>query len=198
MSSTRERLLDTTRELLTEQGVEGLSLREIARRAGVSHGAPLRHFSGLASLLSAVGADAFRSLSEHVDRATSEAGDDPIARLRSAGYGYIGFATSNPGPFALMFRHDLCDYSDPDLTKAGGESFQQLVDLVTAAQDDGWRPDDDAVALAGVVWSAVHGLSVLWNQGSFGHTDLQLDAQIELLHSFLLPAQTTKRGKNRR
>jgi AcrR family transcriptional regulator len=197
MTSTRELLLDTTRRLLTEQGVEGLSLREIARRAGVSHGAPLRHFNGLASLLSAVAADAFRSLYDHVEATTSEAGDDPIARLRAAGYGYIGFATTNPGPFALMFRHDLCDYDDPDLTKAGGESFQQLVDLVTAAQGAGWHPGDDPVALAGVVWSAVHGLAVLWNQGSFGHTDLRLDAQIELLHSFLLPAQTTKRGKKR-
>src|SRR4051812_39086545 len=107
---TRDRLVDTARAYLDEEGVDGIGLREIARRAGVSHGAPLRHFPTLGALLAAVAAAGFRDLYASVDLAVrSGTGDDPLARLTAAAHGYVDFARSHPGVFALMFRADLCD-----------------------------------------------------------------------------------------
>src|SRR5207248_9236111 len=103
--STRDRLVDTARAYLDAEGVDGIGLREIARRAGVSHGAPLRHFPTLASLLAAVAAEGFRDLHASVDGAVhTRAGDDPRARLKAAAHGYVDFARAHPGVFALMFR----------------------------------------------------------------------------------------------
>ncbi|HEY8058086.1 MAG TPA: helix-turn-helix domain-containing protein, partial [Acidimicrobiales bacterium] len=76
-ATSRDRLVDTARAHLDEHGLEGLTLREIARQAGVSHGAPLRHFPSLAALCSAVATQAFRELYEQAAAAMDGAGDDP-------------------------------------------------------------------------------------------------------------------------
>ncbi len=160
----RERLLAVAGELLDEAGVEGASLRAIARRAGVSHGAPLRHFPSLANLLAWVAAGGFRDLHAAVASAAAGAGSAATgrARLAAAGRGYVAFALANPGPFRLMFRFDLLDRSEVELVSASHAAFDQLVELVEAAQLEGWRSGDDGRLLAGAIWSAVHGLASLW------------------------------------
>src|SRR5216117_148295 len=91
--SLRDRVLEVTGEVLAEQGVAGVSLREIARRAGVSHGAPLRHFPTLGALLAAVAAEGFRDLYTSVDGAVrARASSDPLGRLKAAAHGYVDFA----------------------------------------------------------------------------------------------------------
>src|SRR3954463_12519300 len=99
--STAERLVASARAMLDGQGLEGLTLRAIARRAGVSHGAPLRHFPTLAALLAAVAADGFRELITAVDEQTSSLGPDAGAldRLAASGRGYVKFAIASPGVF---------------------------------------------------------------------------------------------------
>jgi AcrR family transcriptional regulator len=158
-----ERLVDIAEELLDRDGLEALSLRRIARRAGVSHGAPLRHYPSLAALLSEVAARGFRLLSETIDKAAAQlpSGAGPWARLAAAGRGYVELAVSRPGLFALMFRPDA------ELARASAEAFEQLVRLVRAAQDAGWRAEHDTRLLSGCVWAAVHGLASLWAQGAF-------------------------------
>src|SRR6478672_7670037 len=101
---TRDRLVETARAYLDQEGVDGIGLREIARRAGVSHGAPLRHFPTLGALLAAVAAEGFRDLYTSVDGAVrSAASPDPLVRLKAAAHGYVDFARTNPGVFALIF-----------------------------------------------------------------------------------------------
>src|SRR3954467_4304538 len=100
--STRDRLVAPARAYLDTEGVDGIGLREIARRAGVSHGAPLRHFPTLGALLAAVAADGFRDLHASVDAAVGSAADDPLLRLQAAAHGYVDFARAHPGVFALM------------------------------------------------------------------------------------------------
>ena len=165
--------MDTARAYLDTEGVEGIGLREIARRAGVSHGAPQRHFPTLGALLAAVAAEGFRDLYASVDAAvrTRAAGDDPLARLRAAAHGYVDFARANPGVFSLMFRRDLCDVGNPDYLTAGGIAFGQLVALVADAQACGLRPDVPAPELAGVVWATVHGLASLHLHDALGAHD---------------------------
>jgi AcrR family transcriptional regulator len=163
----RERLLAVVDRLLVEEGVESLTLRRVAREAGVSHGAPLRHFPSLGALLAEVAAEGFRDLSARVRAAAASAPPPapPLDRLAAAGRAYVEAAVGRPALFTLMFRPDLSDYSLPALQDAGAKAFEDLVDLVRAAQDDGWRSAEDTRVLAGALWASVHGLALLWAQG---------------------------------
>ncbi len=176
-TTPRERLLQAARDVVTDDGLEGLTLRAIARRAGVSHGAPLRHFANLASLLAAVGADGFTRLIAAVDdhlataeAAAAEAGQHvgPRRRLALAGQAYIRFALSDPGVFSVTFRPERVDVTDEAYGVQGAAAFQQLVDLVEAVQADGWQPHQRSEDVAGVMWAQVHGLAVLALHGALG------------------------------
>jgi AcrR family transcriptional regulator len=174
----RDRLLQAAREVLADEGLEGLTLRAIARRAGVSHGAPLRHFPTLASLLAALATEGFERLVATIeldlaaaDKAAADAGAPPPAarhRLGVAGRAYLRFALADPGVFSVTFRPERVDISDPDYQAAGFRSFQQLVDLVEAAQADGWQPSVPTRDLAAVLWANVHGLATLALHGGLG------------------------------
>ena len=153
--------------MLDESGLDGLTLRAIARQAGVSHGAPRNHFPTLGSLLAAVAASGFRDLIAAVDRHVGALDDhaDARQRLAASGRGYVDFAVTNPGVFSVMFRPERLDCSDPAYQEAAIASFGQLAGLVAEAQAAGYRPDVDTTQLASVVWSTAHGLAALWIDG---------------------------------
>ena len=179
----RERLIATARTYLDTEGLDGIGLREIARRAGLSHGAPGRHFPTLGALLAAVGAEGFRDLYAAVDASVREAEpDDPAARVAAASRGYLSFAIAHPGVFGLIFRRDLVDTDDPEYLTAGGIAFGQLVGLVAAAQGRGLPVDVPATELAGVLWASVHGLASLHLHGVLVPTTGQADPAVLLDH----------------
>ncbi len=185
---TRDRLVFTARDYLDAEGLDGIGLREIARRAGVSHGAPLRHFPALSALLAAVAAVGFRDLMASVDAAILPVPfDDPVARLAAASFGYVRFAQSHPGVFGLMFRADLCDTTDAEYIAEGGAAFGQLVDLVRDAQDAGFHPDAVTTELSGALWATMHGLASLHLHGALAPTTGQtdLDALVRLANSLV-------------
>ena len=192
---SRDRLVLAAREVLDKEGLEGLTLRAIARHAGVSHGAPLRHFESLASLLTALAAEGFAQLYDYVDAAVRGAGPKATSerRLKVAGRAYVQFGLDHPGVFGLMFRPEKLDLHDPDYANAGTRAFQQLVDLVADTQRDGWQPSVPAEQLAGVVWAVVHGLATLWHEGMMQVTvgGVELERFHALIDSLLFP----KRGK---
>ncbi len=199
--ATAERLVDSARLMLDEQGLEGLTLRATARRAKVSHGAPLRHFPSLASLLSAVAAEGFRELIAAVDVQTGRLDADArgLDRLAAAGRGYVEFAIANPGVFTVMFRPERLDVTDPDFGAVAYQSFQQLQDIVGEAQREGFHPDVDVRRLASVMWTTMHGLADLWIRGgglpgadeTFG-----LDDFIALSQSMVLGVTPEPSGTN--
>jgi AcrR family transcriptional regulator len=203
--ATAERLVDSAREMLDEQGLEGLTLRAIARRAQVSHGAPLRHFPTLASLLSAVAAQGFRELIAAVDTQTGrlEDGASALDRLSAAGHGYVMFAVGAPGVFTVMFRPERLDVTDPAYMVASHDSFQQLQDIVEAAQRDGFHSDVDTTRLASVMWTTIHGLAELWIRGcglpgadaTFGLDEFIALSQTVTLGLNAEPSNSTKRKK---
>jgi len=173
-----DRLVEVALALLDEEGFESLTLRHVARRAGVSHSAPLRHFRSFADLLSAVAARGFALLSEAVDQSAAEwtpgAPLDPIqrplppvGRLEAAGRAYVDVAVTHPELFALMFRPDELDVTNAAFVRESRGAFEHLVRHVRAAQDAGWQAARDTRLLAGSIWSAVHGLATLWSQGAF-------------------------------
>lgn len=165
--STAVVLVDSARAMLDEQGLEGLTLRAIARRAGVSHGAPLRHFPTLAALLSAVAAQGFRELIAAVDEQIGALDGRATAldRLAAAGRGYVFFAVGAPGVFTVMFRPERLDTSDATFAAAGSDSFHQLESIVGVAQREGFHPEVEVTRLASVVWTTMHGLADLWIRG---------------------------------
>ncbi len=200
---TRDHLLATARRLLDTEGLEPLTLRRIARRGGLSHGAPLRHFSSLSALLAAVAAQGFRELMGSVEAATREAGPHapPLERLATAGRGYVRFALGSPGVFALMFHPDRVDTTDAGYREAGQAAFGQLLGLVAAAQAAGFRPDVPTTDLASVVWASVHGLAQLRIQGAMqgaGGSELEpaLDVMSDLLFG-VRPEQAARATQRR-
>jgi AcrR family transcriptional regulator len=181
--STRDRLVETARAYLDTEGLDGIGLREIARRAGLSHGAPSRHFPTLAALLAAVAAQGFRDLYAAVDAAVRDADPaTPAVRVAAASRGYLRFALAHPGVFGLIFRRDLVDTDDPEYLTAGGIAFGQLVGLVAAAQGRGLPDDLPAAELAGLLWASVHGLASLHLHGVLVPTTGQSDPTVLLEH----------------
>ncbi|WP_344867766.1 TetR/AcrR family transcriptional regulator [Amycolatopsis ultiminotia] len=164
--TTRQRLIRTASELLTGSGVEAVTLRGIAKAAGVSHGAPLRHFSGRAELLSAVATVGFDQL---LDRGTRLPTGTPRERVTAACHAYVDFAVTNPAMFELMFRRDLIDPDEPQLVAASSAVFDYFAELVRLDLEEASvsrvRPGTDPRLVAASLWAALHGLAQLWLWG---------------------------------
>ncbi|MFC8516982.1 TetR/AcrR family transcriptional regulator [Streptomyces sp. NPDC057257] len=158
----RARLVDVGVELVTREGVQALTLREIARRAGVSHGAPRRYFPTHLELLSAIARRGFGELAERARVATvDDATAPPREQLATLADVYLRFALDNRGMYELMFRHDLLESGHLGLRDTSLPLFGRLVELVALA-----RPDVDARLVAGALWANLHGIAQLWGWGS--------------------------------
>ncbi|MER5939312.1 TetR/AcrR family transcriptional regulator [Streptomyces sp. NPDC001928] len=154
----RTRLVDVGVDLVAREGVQALTLREIARRAGVSHGAPRRYFPTHLELLSAIARRGFDDLGAR----TALVGDArPRAQLAELGRVYLEFALGNRGMYELMFRHDLLESGHLGLRDTSLPLFGRLVELVGRV-----RPDADARLVAGGLWAGLHGIAQLWSWGS--------------------------------
>ncbi|MER7671372.1 TetR/AcrR family transcriptional regulator [Kitasatospora sp. NPDC096128] len=161
----RARLVAAGIELVTEEGVHALGLREIARRAGVSHGAPRRYFPTRRELLAAVARHGFGRLTDSLagaDALAATTGADPRTRIESLARAYLGFAAANPGMFELMFRHDLLEGSGTELRRSTLPLFLTFVGLVAEVHPQ----SDDPAAATAALWANLHGLAQLRTWGS--------------------------------
>ena len=147
----RRVLLDAAVAAIAERGAAALSLRDLARRAGVSHAAPTHHFRDKAGLLTAVAAEGFALLGA----ALAEADD-----FAATGVAYVLFATTHPGHFAVMFRPVLYHRDDPAVVAARDRTTEMLRGGARQAFGD----DDRVPALA--AWSLVHGMATLIIDGA--------------------------------
>ncbi|MET8452664.1 TetR/AcrR family transcriptional regulator [Streptomyces sp. NPDC005209] len=157
----RTRLVDVGVELVAAEGAQALTLREIARRAGVSHGAPRRYFPTHLELLSAIARRGFDALAQQAAAALVDGTADPRARLTRLSRTYLRFASDNPGMYELMFRHDLLESGHLGLRETSLPLFGLLTELV-----GGVRPEADARLVAGALWANLHGIAQLWGWGS--------------------------------
>ncbi len=179
-TTLRARLVEVGVDLLTREGPGSLTLREIARRAGVSHGAPRRYFPSHLSLLSAIAQVGYQDLGGRIAGLREEA--DPRAGLLALGRGYLDFARANRGRFELMFRHELLHGTQIGLREASRDLFGVLVGLVTRARSG--APGPDPVVVAGALWANLHGIAQLWQWGSLQMT-VQTDDVDPLLRAAL-------------
>jgi len=158
----REALLAAAETLLERGGVPALTLRAVARAAGVSHAAPAHHFGDLTGLLSELAAVGFTRLGAGFDAAMAGAGSEPAARLTAMGKAYVAFARAHPGLFVLMFRSERLDASRPalrDATTAAGQALRAAIARTRPSATD--EAPLQAVARIAGLWSLVHGFSVL-------------------------------------
>ncbi|MET9102466.1 TetR/AcrR family transcriptional regulator [Streptomyces antibioticus] len=161
----RTRLVDVGVDLVALEGAGALTLREIARRAGVSHGAPRRYFPTHLELLSAIARRGFTELAVRVTTAVGDGTAAPRAQLSELGRTYLDFALDNPGMYELMFRHDLLESGHLRLRDTSLPLFGVLVDLVGRVRGPESSPSE-ARAVAAALWANLHGIAQLWGWGS--------------------------------
>jgi AcrR family transcriptional regulator len=161
----RRALLDAASEVLRERGVDGLTIRGVARRAGVSHTAPYHHFPDKGALVSALAVESFERFTatfREVADATAAAGGSHVDGVRALGAAYVRFAFEDPERFKLMWRPELRTVGDDSpVDEAGLASYQVLIDEIAAGQRAGEVREGDAGLLSLAAWSVVHGLSTL-------------------------------------
>lgn len=159
-SSLRQRILDTSRELLESEGLASLSLREVARRAGVTHQAPYHHFGDRETILAELVTEGFERLATQLAAANNRS-NDPRETLQAAFEAYVGFAIDHPGVFRVMFRPELCDAARfPAAVAAGNRAYGELQRMVARVHGP-----DEGQRLASLHWAQVHGLACLMVDG---------------------------------
>ena len=158
LGDLRQALLTAAEAELAEAGIEAFSLRQVARRAGVSHAAPAHHFGDSTGLLTALAAEGYRQLIASQALREDGADADPRARLLASGLGYIDFALNRPALFRLLFGSRRPDYAQPDLALAANGAYAHLARQV---HDAGGRTTAEEAGL----WGVTHGLADLLAAG---------------------------------
>jgi AcrR family transcriptional regulator len=170
----REALLEGAVRVIAELGPAGFTLREVARRAGVSHNAPYRHFRDKDALLATVAAQGFRELThalrepgERPGKAHSGAQLSTLEKLKQSGLAYVAFAVRRPEHFTVMFDAPVINSKDPEYTQASQEAFNTLLNYIRNCQAAGQLPPGNTVERALYAWSLVHGIAKLAVAGRF-------------------------------
>jgi AcrR family transcriptional regulator len=156
-------LLEAAERVLERDGLAGLTLRAVAREAGVSHAAPTHHFGDLTGLVSELAAVGYRQFGAAM-AAAAAAGASLTEKAMARAKAYVAFAQAHPGLYGLMFRAERLDMKRPSLHEAASASFAGLVDAVGASRHE--QISDEALSLdqaAAIVraWALLHGFTML-------------------------------------
>jgi len=158
----RNTLIQAGLELLAEGGAQKLDLRKVARRAGVSHAAPYRHFADRLALIAAINEEGFRWLAERIQSTLREVSDEPFEQLLGVALAYVRFAQENPWLIREMFSGLTIERETFESLQTASKTVYRLyAEVVGRGQESGKIVDGDPAALAGVLWSVLHGLAVL-------------------------------------
>ncbi len=162
----RPALLRAVAELAAEKGIERLSLRECARRAGASWSAPAHHFGDKTGMLTAFAVEGFTRLKLHMET-RRDASQDEASRAAAVGEAYLEFALRNPEHFRVMFRAELLNEQNAEYQEANRAAFQVLEDAIRECENSLGSVDEstfgDRCLLA---WSAIHGFATLCLEGA--------------------------------
>ncbi|MBX9454531.1 MAG: TetR/AcrR family transcriptional regulator [Rhizobium sp.] len=154
----RNALLHAALIMVEETGLEQLSMRRIAASVGVSHAAPEHHFPSMRHLYNAMAIWGFETFVRTIGEQLARAPDEGAEMLRAARRGYIQFASEHPHVLRLMFNSGLLDWTAEALCGAADAAWRQLLDLsAPAAAHLGLKTEQEQRALAGLVWSQIHG-----------------------------------------
>lgn len=183
----RQQLVAATEEIILERGVDGFTLREAARRVGVSPAAPAHHFKDARGLLSEVALLGFQEFGDALLAADRRGRGNPQNRLYEQGLAYVAFALKNPARFQLMFSHAKCDMGYRNLGAVADRSFKVLENAVRDATGLGSTDDmtPDAYGMLMANWSIVHGFAHLALGGEFDRPARERGGKSVILKSFL-------------
>lgn len=156
----RRAVLDAAIEVISTAGPGAVSLRDLARRAGVSHAAPAHHFKDKAGLLTAIAVEGNELLAASLAQAPPT--DSPA--LKELGVRYVRFALDHPAHFEVMYRPDLYHRDDPELVAARQRTGKLLRQAVGRLSEDSRGGDIDRAVLT--AWSLAHGFATLWRGGN--------------------------------
>jgi AcrR family transcriptional regulator len=193
---TRDALIEVAARLLDAGGVEAVTLREVGRRAGVSHNAPYKHFASKQALLAAIAARELARQGETL-AATMQREHAPQAVLRAAMHRYVAWALEHPARFKLTFG--TWSVESEELAAAAHTAQTMLVDLVAATQDAGALPPGDPVRLASLLRALAHGAADLASAGHLaadGKGHASPDDLVDDLFDYLRGAATRRRDHN--
>lgn len=157
-------VLDAAVQAVLEVGPSQLSLRDLARRAGVSHAAPAYHFGSKTGLLTTLAAEGFRMLAEHLTEVLERTGS-----FLEVGVAYVQFVVEHRAHTQVMFHPDLYEASRADVVQARAAAAEALTRGISTLPPDVVGPDPKVAALA--AWSLVHGFADLWLAGAFAEGD---------------------------
>lgn len=180
----RQALIAAAEASLAEGGLESFSLRAVARRAGVSHGAPAHHFGDVRGLLTAVAADAFEDLTARLEAASQE--PRRADRLKRMAITYVEFAVTQPARFDLMWRSAIFDLDNRDYRLAADRAFAVLNKAVTGSEELVDLPSDPALAPSVAVWCLMHGFARSTLDGAFGPDRAAIDHAVKVLFPAVL------------
>jgi AcrR family transcriptional regulator len=180
-------MIGVAEEVLAARGVQGLTLRECARRAGVSHAAPANHFGDVRGLLTAVAARGHERMAALMATARRKAGGDARTALLGVGQAYVLFALGHRAQFALMHRYELLNMQDAHLMQAAQRTFAHLQQALIAASPPGALLQPGFETRGILAWSAVHGFTQLVLEGALnaGQDELSMTQVKRLLTQML-------------
>jgi AcrR family transcriptional regulator len=169
-------LTDAALQLVQEKGPKGFTLREVARRAGVSAAAPYRHFADKAQLLAAAATQGFVQLHDTLD-ATVAATNDLSEQVLAMARAYVRWAVSHPDYYQVMFGSELDKTESPEVLTAGLRAFDDLLDTIVRCQQAKLLPAGDPREIAGPIWSLLHGVSMLTIGSDLSHVGIREDPE---------------------
>lgn len=166
-AEAKRRLVDESVRLIDEQGLGGLSFREMSRRAGVSHQTPYHHFANREGILAAIAHDGFTRLNARLGKVReTDRRKRPAEILRNVIRAYMIFAIENPVHYGVMFRPELVDLKrHPETREQVNQSFQRLVDSVVACHPSIANHEKRLMEIANALWAAAHGVATIWLDG---------------------------------
>lgn len=157
----RRAVLDGALAIIESAGADSLSMREVARRAGVSHQAPYHYFGDRAGIFAAISEEGFNRFADEFEAAVAGS-NDPLATCLNT---YVRFALTHSGHYRVMFRSDICGISTHESARAAADrAFLALLDLAAKVDPDRGA-DADALTLPIALWSSAHGLATLLIDG---------------------------------
>jgi AcrR family transcriptional regulator len=166
----REALIEAALKTIDDTGPKGLTIREVARRAGVSHAAPYRHFADKNELILAVVERGFELLDRQMEQARETAGPDPLQQFAASGEAYLDFATAYPAYYRVMFSGDLLNSQGHEaLRHTSNAAFERMVEDIKTCQTLGVVRAGDPLLQAMAIVSTVHGFVSLANDNRLAH-----------------------------
>ena len=175
-------LIKAGTEILASEGLGGLSLRKVAKQAGVSHAAPYAHFKDKQALIAAISTEGFKQLHSQIESVKKTYQANPGTLLIETAWAYVQFALNEPDRFKLMFSSALEKEKEyPDFVEISQKNFRQLVDIVEICQGANILKGGDSELIALSVWGTVHGFVSLLLEGQISHSVLEKAPLKEIL-----------------